>query len=55
MADRGAKLQVDMQLKSKEFLERESKVYYQVYEHVSAAIREFAEHERNRLGAAVQW
>ncbi len=43
LADRGAKLQVDMQMKRKEFLEREAKVYYQVYEHVAAAIREFAD------------
>ena len=43
LADKAAKLQVDTQLKKKEFLQRESKVYYEVYQDVSAAVREFAE------------
>ncbi len=43
LADRGAKLQVDMQMKRKEFLEREARVYHDVYVMVEAAIREFAE------------
>jgi Skp family chaperone for outer membrane proteins len=43
LADKAAKLQVDTQLKKKEFLQRESKVYYQVYQEVSNAVREFAE------------
>ena len=43
LADRSAKLQVDMQMKRKEFLEREAYVYYRVYENVAAAIQQFAE------------
>jgi Skp family chaperone for outer membrane proteins len=43
LADKAAKLQVDTQMKKKEFLQRESKVYYQVYQEVSNAVREFAE------------
>ena len=43
LADRAAKLQVDMQMKRKEFLEREAYVYYKVYEDVAVAIRSFAE------------
>jgi Skp family chaperone for outer membrane proteins len=43
LADKGAKLQVDMQMKRKEFLEREARVYYDVYRQVAAAIRAFAE------------
>ena len=43
LADKAAKLQVDTQLKKKEFLQRESKVYYEVYQEVSNAVREFAE------------
>ena len=43
LADKAAKLQVDTQLKKKEFLQRESKIYYQVYQEISNAVREFAE------------
>jgi Skp family chaperone for outer membrane proteins len=43
LADRAAKLQIDMQMKKREFLTRESKVYYEVYQEVSNAVREFAE------------
>ena len=43
LTDKAAKLQVDTQLKKKEFLQRESKVYYEVYQDVSNAVREFAE------------
>jgi Skp family chaperone for outer membrane proteins len=43
LADKGAKLQVDMQMKRKEFLEREARVYYDVYRLVAAAIQGFAE------------
>jgi hypothetical protein len=43
LADRGAKMQVDMQMKRKEFLEREARVYYDVYVMVEAAIRDFAD------------
>ena len=43
LADRGAKLQVDMQMKRKEFLEREAYVYYNVYGQVATAIQQFAE------------
>jgi Skp family chaperone for outer membrane proteins len=42
MADKAAKLQVDTQLKKKEFLTREAKVYFDVYNEVSKSIEEFA-------------
>lgn len=43
LADRAAKMQVDMQMKRKEFLEREARVYFEVYQQVEGAVREFAE------------
>jgi Skp family chaperone for outer membrane proteins len=43
LADKAAKLQVDMQLKKKDFLEREAKVYYQVYVEIYQQVREFAD------------
>jgi Skp family chaperone for outer membrane proteins len=43
LADKAAKLQIDMQMKKREFLTRESKVYFQVYQEVANAVREFAE------------
>lgn len=43
LADKAAKLQVDTQLKKKEFLQRESKVYYTVYQEVSGAVKAFAD------------
>ncbi len=49
IADQAAKLQVDMQLKKKEFLEREAKLYYQVYMEVTEAIREYADMNRISL------
>ena len=43
LADKAAELQIDTQLKKKDFLQRESKVYYDVYRQVKAAIEEFAQ------------
>jgi Skp family chaperone for outer membrane proteins len=43
LADSAAQLQIDTQLKKKEFIQRESKVYYVVYQQVLEAIRDFAE------------
>ncbi len=43
IAEAHAQLQVDTQLKRKEFLEREAKVYYQVYREVYQAVQEFAD------------
>ena len=42
IADETAKLSVDTQLKKKEFLEREARVYYRIYEEVTRAIQEYA-------------
>lgn len=42
LADKAAKLQVDTQLKKKDFLQREAKVYYDVYLEVSKAIEDFS-------------
>ncbi len=46
LAEKVGKLQIDTQMKKKEFLQRESKVYFQVYQEVSAAVRDFAEQKR---------
>lgn len=43
LADKTAQLQIDTQLKKKEFLQRESKVYFLVYQEVTAAVRDFAD------------
>jgi Skp family chaperone for outer membrane proteins len=43
IADKAAKLQIDMQMKKREFLQRESRVYYDVYQEVAGAVREFAQ------------
>ena len=42
VADETAKLSVDTQLKKKEFLEREARVYFMVYKEVSQAIAEYS-------------
>ncbi|MCP4190266.1 MAG: OmpH family outer membrane protein [Planctomycetaceae bacterium] len=42
IADETAKLSVDTQLKKKEFLEREARVYFMVYKEVSQAIAEYS-------------
>lgn len=42
IADETAKLSVDTQLKKKEFLEREARVYFQIYTEVTRAIQEHA-------------
>ena len=54
LADRGAKLQVDMQMKRKEFLEREAYVYYDVYEYGRGGDSRICRTERDRAGVALQ-
>lgn len=53
LADTFAKLQVDTQLKKKEFLENEAKVYYQTYMHVNKAIASYA--ARNNIGLVLRF
>ncbi|MCA9151532.1 MAG: OmpH family outer membrane protein [Planctomycetales bacterium] len=43
MADAAAQLQIDTQMKKKEFLQRESKLYFDVYRQVKDAIGDFAQ------------
>lgn len=53
LADKVAQLQIDTQLKKKEFLQRESTVYYKVYMEVTQAVREYA--EQNRIDLVLRY
>jgi Skp family chaperone for outer membrane proteins len=53
LADATADVQVTMQLKRKEFLEEEAKVYYNAYQEVLAAVAQFA--ERNGIGLVLRF
>jgi Skp family chaperone for outer membrane proteins len=53
LADKFAKLQVDTQMKKKDFLQREAKVYFEVYQEVNQAIQEFA--DMNRIDLVLRY
>jgi Skp family chaperone for outer membrane proteins len=53
VADKQAKLQADTQLKRKEFLEREAKIYHRVYEEITREIGAFA--DRHRIDLVVRF
>lgn len=48
-----ARLQADMQLKRKGFLEEEAKVYFETYQEVQAEVKAFA--ENNRIGIVLRY
>ena len=48
-----ARVQADMQLKRKGFLEEEAKVYYETYQEIKAAVKSFA--ESNRIGIVLRY
>lgn len=48
-----AQVQADMQLKRKSFLEEEAKVYFETYQELKAAVKEFA--ESNRIGIVLRY
>lgn len=53
LADSTADVQVNMQLKRKEFLEEEAKVYYNAYQEVLTVVGQFA--ERNGIGLVLRF
>ena len=52
-ARRQAAIQAEMQLKRKDFLEKEARVYYETYEQVKSEIKVFA--ESNRIGLVLRF
>ena len=53
LADATAGIQVRMQLKKRDFLEQEAKVYFNAYQEVLAAVAKFA--ERNSIGLVLRF
>lgn len=53
IADEAAQVQVDTQLKKQEFLQRESKAYYDVYQQIQRAIAQYA--QQNRISIVLRY
>jgi hypothetical protein len=53
VADAAAKMQVDMQLQKKEFLEEEARVYFDTYRQIQEVIADYA--NRNRIGLVLRF